>query len=170
MKIMTNLYKNGSKLGLRIFFNKWKNNYLDYIKRLNDAGKGVNLLRKGATKPVLRQFHKAIIHNGKYDKIKKMLINSLRNNDKNNLAYCFNLWRDKAQKLKELQLKCKFLRLVANNQDKKSEDYWKNRLHEVLLKWRINCAPNNSFDYLKNARIGLDQLEKGLRKPHNRKL
>ncbi|MGL4948237.1 MAG: hypothetical protein ACRC42_02505, partial [Mycoplasma sp.] len=170
MKLMSKLYENGSKTGLRRAYNKWKNYYLDYIKRLNDAGKASTLLRQHSTKPIREQFRKAIINGGKFGRVKAMLTNALRVNDKDNLYYCFNKWRKNAQKLKEWELKCRFWRFLANAQDKKGDEYWKNRLHEALLRWRINCTPNKTLQYLTNVRIGTENLMTTLRKPHNKKI
>lgn len=102
---MSKLYQNGSKIGLRKVFNKWKDAQAEEARKLADANKGANKLRKLASKPTLKQFHKAIIHNGNFNKIKGALLNTLRNNDKNNLFFCFNKWKKVTNRLKEIEVK-----------------------------------------------------------------
>ena len=170
MKLMGKMYDRGAKIALRRMFNLWKENYLDYIKRLNDAGKATYRLRALATRPILNKFRVAIMGQGKFDKVKAMMINALRKNDLGNLAWCFSKWRKATQLLRELSIKARLLRNLAKHQDYKNDDIRKNKLLETLLKWRIKCAPNDTWKKIDLIRQGTDRLMTGLRVPHNRKL
>ena len=172
MKLMGKMYDKGAKFALRKTFGKWKQNYQDYVKRLNDAGKATYKLRHFVTRPILDKFRVTIMNQGKFDKVKQMIINALRKNDHGNLTYLFNKWKNNANKLKELSIKGRLLRSLAKHQDYKNDDIKKARLMETILKWRIKSTPKpkNPYEQITNTRIGFETLEKALRKPHNKNI
>ena len=167
---MGKMYDRGAKIGLRRIYNIWKNSYMDYVKRLNDAGKATYKLRAFVTKPVINKFRVCIMGQNKFERVKVMMINAMRKNDLGNLAYCFNKWKRITQILRELSIKARLLRNLAKHQDYKNEEVRRNKLLEILLKWRIKCAPNNALDQIYSIRKGIELLLKGLRYMYNRKL
>ena len=170
MKLMGKMYDKGAKFALRKTFGKWKQNYQDYVKRLNDAGKATYKLRHFVTRPILDKFRKTIMNQGKFDKVKQMMINALRKNDHGNLTYIFNKWKNNANKLKELSIKGRLLKSLAKHNDYKNDDIRKGKLIETILRWRIKAAPRDSYEKLASWLKGIDKLKDGIKKPQNRNI
>ena len=170
LKLLTMLCGKNAQSILRKYFDKWMKNCGMMDNRGKNAMKACEKLRQFASKPIINQIRKALLNQGKYDRVRALMTNAFRNNDRGNLAYCFNKWRKVAQKLRELFLKSRFLRALAGKQDLKNGEYLNHKVHECLLKWRINCAPDDFCERAKKISEGCRLLEKGVRVPHNRKV
>ncbi|MGL4948360.1 MAG: hypothetical protein ACRC42_03155, partial [Mycoplasma sp.] len=127
MKIMTMLSSKNSKIFIKKYFNKWRNNTDTYNKQLKSMENGCNKLRAHADRNIVNNMRKVIVKQAKFEKVKTMLYNTFRNNDKGNLASSFNKWKKSSQNLREYQLKTLLLRNLASKQDYKNDENSKNR-------------------------------------------
>ena len=129
------------------------------------------LLREKEKRPLLKYFNKwklqlkkSQLRQKDLEKAKKIIGNTLRNNDKLNLNYSFSLWKKKIQLIREQYLKSLLVKQIKNSQNLKEKATWKSKLHNALLRWRSNIVPANYYDIMKKIKRGLRILKKGLKK------
>ena len=67
------------------------------------------------------------------DKAKKIIGNTLRNNDKLNLNYSFSLWKKKIQLIREQYLKSLLVKQIKNSQNLKEKATWKSKLLSYIF-------------------------------------
>ena len=170
MKLMHLLCGKTIKDYLKKYMNRWQKNCGMANQKLRAVKQAMDKIRLHSDRKVAQKMRELLLHQSKFDRVKAMLINAMRNNDRGNLAYCFNKWKLITQKLRELFLKLKLLKNLTSKQDYKNDDYRKNRLHEVLLHWRIRCAPKDYLERMRRIREGSKLLKKGVRKPHSRQI
>lgn len=132
LKIMKLFYGQHAVGHIKRYFIRWRNNCSAEHKKLEAVEKACNKLRMHSHKKVMDQIHKCLLRQSKFDRVRAMLVGSLRNNDKGNLAYCFNKWKRYNNKMKETAMKLMFLKNLTRQKDFKNEEYRKNRLHETL--------------------------------------
>lgn len=165
------VYANNLKLWQRRCLRLWKANLDKYIRDLANISEGVRKLNARVKRPHFRDFckygHFDPTKCSKLELAKKMLLNTLRNNDKGNLLFAFSLWKHKKNQMREADLKYRLLKQLGTRTDKYSSDYWNNRLHEKFLKWRIIANPRNQLQNLHKVRDGAKKLNIGLLKKYN---
>ena len=98
------------------------------------------------------------------DKAKKMIGNTIRQNDKMIKNRYFSNWKKKIHQIREAYLKSLLVKQIKNSQTLKEKANDKARLHAALLKWRANLTPTNYLDNLKRIRRGCQLLKRGLKK------
>ncbi len=168
MKLMKNFYEKHGKNILKKKLRDWKNKTDKLTKNINDTIKAIDNLRRTITSPI---FQKTQIKEGKLpidSKLKSVLISRFLSTKRNLLNKYLNRWKKALDKKKDDKIRNRILQILIKQQDLKDKNYNKNKLREMLLKWRIKCAPKteNPLDKITNIRKGLEILEKVLRKPN----
>ena len=161
-------------------------------------------MRKAATQPVINQIKTSLLGQNKFDRVRAILINRLRNNDRDNMSYILQKWNKIAKILKDNDIKLRLLNEILKNRTLKNKfkgmDKLKNNYNSIknkdlrnkilkiianhndlrianddnykklraLLHWRINAAPDQSFDKVKNIREGAETLIQIFRNKYNK--
>ena len=129
------------------------------------------LFREKERKPLFKYFNKwksqlkkSQLKQKDLEKAKKIVGNTLRNNDKLNLNYALSLWKKKIQQIREQYLKSLLVKQIKNSQNLKEKATMQSKLHQALLRWRSNIVPVNYYDIMKKIKRGCRLLKKGLKK------
>jgi len=165
------VYGNNLKFWKKKCLRLWKANLDKYMRDLGDISHGVRILNNRVKRPHWQDF----VNYGRIDPnkvskfllVKKMMLNSLRNSDKGNLFYAFQLWKKARHIERENDLKIRILRNLASKNDKFSKEALTNKLHEKFLKWRIVSNPHDYLQTMNNIRVGTHLLHTGLIKKYN---
>jgi hypothetical protein len=204
LRILTSITGNKKTAFLKKYLNDWKKTS-DYIgQQIKDTENATNLLRKAATQPVINQIKTSLLGQNKFDRVRAILINRLRNNDRDNMSYILQKWNKIAKILKDNDIKLRLLNEILKNRTLKNKfkgmDKLKNNYNSIknkdlrnkilkiianhndlrianddnykklraLLHWRINAAPDQSFDKVKNIREGAETLIQIFRNKYNK--
>ena len=168
MKLMKNFYEKHGKNILKKKLRQWKNNSDKLTRNINDTIKAIDSLRRTITSPI---FQKTQFKESKLpidSKLKSVLISRFSTTKRNLLNKYLNRWKKVLDKNKENKIRNRILQILIKQQDIKDKNNNRNKLREILLKWRIKSAPKkeNPLDKITNIRKGLEILEKILRKPN----
>ena len=156
----------------------WKHSVLfDSNKENKRKYKLRRLIRYKTLKPLYKYFNiwesqikKSLLKDKDMEKVKKILRHFLRNNDRLNLNYAFNLWKKKINKIREQYLKSLLIKQIKQSQNIKENATLKSTLHKVLLKWRSIILPANYYEVMKRIKRGLRIFKRGLKKRDERKI
>ena len=162
LKICKNLYDRKLKDSLREYFNKWKGKAPQQVKKVDNSQKVFNQFRKIATKPIFKHFKKLLNKDNRDKQFESLLNRVFRQINTKLLRDLINKWKKQTlqtqKKTNDNEIKNLFLKNLVNFNDRKSIDNLRNRLHQILLKWRINTAPKKNFDNIVNTRKGYEKL------------
>ena len=172
MKLMRNIYYKTQNNIMKNKINLWKNIINKISNKEKNTIQAFENLRKILTNPV---FEKVKIKKQKIpvnSKLKSIIINNYLSNKRNNLSKYINKWRKILDKEKENELKNKIktqiLSILINQQNIKKENNLRNKLREILLKWRIKSPlKDNVIEKIKNIRKGFELLINSLRKSYS---
>ena len=104
------------------------------------------------------------------EKARKIIINTLRTNDKLNLNWAMKKWKKQIQLIKEQYLKSLIVKQIKTSQNVKSKINNQTKLRAALLKWRAALAPVNYLDRLKHIKKGCKIFKRGLKKRDERQI
>ena len=101
---------------------------------------------------------------------KKIIGNTLRNNDKKTLNYYMSTWKKKVQQIREEYLRSLLVKQIKTSQLVKEQITNESRLRSALLKWRSKLVPIDYLDRLKQIRKGCKLFKRGLKKRDEREI
>ena len=135
------------------------------------------IIKHNEEEPRAKAFHrwKKIIKLMKFkdkdmEKARKIIINTLRTNDKLNLNYAMKKWKKQIQLMKEQYLKSLIVKQIKTSQNVKTKINNQTKLRAALLKWRAALAPVNYLDRLKHIKKGCKIFKRGLKKRDERQI
>ena len=103
-------------------------------------------------------------------RVKKIIGNTLRMNDKKTLNYYMSTWKKKIQQIREQYLKSLIVKQIKTSQMIKEQITNESRLRSALLKWRSKLVPIDYLARLKRIRKGCKIFKKGLKKRDERQI
>ena len=204
LRIITSITGNKTTAILKKYLHDWKKTTDQINQQIKDTENAANLLRKAATQPVFNQLKTGLLGQNKFDRVRAILINRLRNNDRDNASYVLQRWNRIAKLMKDNDIKLILLNEILKNRqlknkfrgiDKLKERYntlknndLRNKILKILgthndwkinnddtykklralLHWRINAAPDQSYDKVKRIREGAETLIDIFRNKYNR--
>ena len=175
-KGLTSVFKTSSSYKKNLLHNallKWFRNAakIDPNKFRKIKTRLRRLLKEKQGKPLSQAFRiwqyktkKIQLREKDVEKAKKIIGNTLRQNDKMIKNRYFSNWKKKIHQIREAYLKSLLVKQIKNSQTLKEKANDKARLHACLLKWRANITPTNYLDNLKRIRRGCQLLKRGLKK------